>query len=323
MNKQKSSDGDLDLSFIIPVLNESQSLEQLVDEIAKSASNVHKNYEILFVDDGSSDETPLILKQLRAEKPDIIRIITFRRNFGKSAALSAGFSQAQGNIVVTLDGDLQDDPTSLPLFLDKIEKGSDMVSGWKRRRHDPISKTLPSWVFNKITSKLTGIKLHDFNCGFKAYRREVINSIQVYGELHRFIPVLAYQKGFSVNEVEVNHRQRQFGKSKYGWGRMLVGFLDFLTVLFLSGYVNKPGQFFGRIGLVIFSIGFAIGLYITYLRLTTGTIEYRYPLLFLGGLLVLGGIQLILTGLLAEIVIHSNRRQDQEYSIKEVNRPST
>ncbi len=319
MNKQKSSNSDLDLSFIIPVLNEAQSLRQLVDEIAKSASNVHKNYEIVFIDDGSSDNTPLTLKQLHAEQPDIIKIITFRRNFGKSAALSAGFSQAWGNTVITMDGDLQDDPASLPLFLDKIKAGSDLVSGWKKRRHDPISKTLPSWIFNKITSGLTGIKLHDFNCGFKAYRREVVKSIQVYGELHRFIPVLAHQKGFSIAEVEINHRHRQFGKSKYGWGRMLVGFLDFLTVLFLSGFVNKPGQFFGRIGLVIFSIGFAIGLYITYLRLTTGTIEYRYPLLFLGGLLVLGGIQLILTGLLAEIVIHSNRRHDQEYSIKEAN----
>ena len=316
MEGQKSSEASPDLSFVIPVLNEAASLPQLVREIEQAVQPLAKTYEIIFVDDGSTDQTPSLLSQLHRQNP-AIKMLRFRRNFGKSAALAAGFTAAAGQIIFTLDGDLQDDPTCIPEFLAKLDEGCDLVSGWKKKRHDPISKTLPSWVFNQIMSALTGIGLHDFNCGFKCYRRAVVSELHLYGELHRFIPVLASQRGFSIAEIPVSHRPRIHGASKYGWGRMLVGLLDFLTVLFLTGYINRPGQFFGRIGFVVFSVGCAIGLYITYLRVTTGTIEYRYPLLFLGGLLMLGGVQLILSGLLAEMIIHFNRKPQESYALKE------
>lgn len=304
------------ISFIIPVFNEQESASQLTSEIVQAVEQLNKSYEIIFVDDGSTDATLATLKKIHIQHPNV-KVIVLRRNFGKAAALSAGFNLAQGEIVFTMDGDLQDDPRHIPEFISKLEQGYDLVSGWKQKRRDTLTKTLPSLLFNFITSVFTGIKLHDFNCGFKCYKKEVIKSVNIYGQLHRFIPVLAAQKGFTSGEIIVSHRPRKYGKSKYGWGRMIVGMLDFLTVLFLTSYINRPGQFFGRVGFVVFTVGFSIGLYITYLRLTTGTIDYRYPLLFLGGLLMLGGIQLVLTGLLAEVMVNVSRKPDDSYGIKE------
>lgn len=290
------------ISFIIPAKNEEDSVGVLYDEIIKVIKNITQKYEIIFVDDGSTDNTFLLLQKLQ-RKNKKVRIIKFRGNFGKSAALQAGFSQAKGDLIFTLDADLQDDPKEIPIFLRKLEDGYDLVSGWKKDRHDPsISKVIPSRIVNFLTRKLTGLNIHDTNCGFKAYRREVIENLNLYGELYRFIPVIAAKQNFKVGEVIVKHRARKYGKTKFGWSRGIKGILDLLTVVFLTGYIRRPGHFFGTLGIMAFFLGFLIGIYIAFLRLTTGTIQYRQPLLFLGILLMIIGIQLISTGLLGEMI---------------------
>lgn len=307
------------LSFIIPAKNEAESIEVLYKELLEVAKQVGKSYEIIFVDDGSTDDTFNVMQQVEQKDKDV-RVIRLRGNFGKSAALQVGFDQAKGEVVFTLDADLQDNPKEIPAFLKKIEEGYDLVSGWKKSRHDPsVGKVIPSRIINLLTRKLTGIKIHDTNCGFKAYRREVIENLNLYGELYRFIPILAAKQNFRVGEVVVEHRARKYGKTKFGWSRGIKGMLDLLTIIFLTGYIRRPGHFFGTFGLLSFSFGFLIGLYISYLRLTTGTIQYRQPLLFLGILLMVVGIQFISTGLLAEMLVHSKGKTDYTPYIKKSN----
>lgn len=305
------------LSFIIPVKNEEESVEILFKEIEDVVKAVKKDFELIFVDDGSTDSTFDVLKKLRS-KNTRIKIIRHRGNWGKSIALQNGFDKAKGEIIFTLDGDLQDNPSDIPDFLKKLSEGYDLVSGWKQKRLDsPVGKVIPSRIVNFLARTLTGVKIHDTNCGFKAYRKEVIQSLNLYGELYRFIPIIAAKQNFKVGEVTVTHRQRKFGKTKFGWSRGIKGILDLLTVVFITGYVQRPGHFFGTLGIGSFSIGFLIGIYISYLRFTTGSIQYRQPLLYLGILLMIIGIQLITTGLLAETIIYSRKRFDYTSAIKE------
>lgn len=303
------------LSFIIPVKDEEKSIGQLVLEIKAICQQIKKSYEIIFVDDGSVDQSFNMIKKISL-KNQSVKAIKMRGNFGKSMALQVGFSKAKGNIIFTLDSDLQDNPKEIPKFLKKINEGFDLVSGWKRKRNDPtFSKVIPSRIVNFLARFLTGLKIHDTNCGFKAYKREVVDNLNLYGELYRFIPILAAKQNFKVAEVEVEHRQRRFGQTKFGWNRGIKGILDLLTVVFLTGYIQRPGHFFGGLGLLSFMAGFIIGLYISFLRLTTGSIQHRHPLLFLGILLMIIGIQLLSTGLLAEMMIASRGKYDYEKNI--------
>src|SRR5947208_3509700 len=242
------------ISVVIPVFNEQDSLAALYDELAQTAQQANLRFEILFVDDGSRDGSWDLIRSL-AERHADVHGIRFRRNFGKAAALSAGFNAARGDIIMTLDADLQDDPAEIPRFLAKLNEGYDVVSGWKATRLDPWHKVLPSRVFNGMVSWLTGVRLHDHNCGMKCYRAEIFREIRLYGELHRFIPVLAAARGFRVGEIEINHRPRKFGRSKYGVRRFVKGFLDLMTVKFLTGFGQRPQHLRGGIGLLSFFAG--------------------------------------------------------------------
>lgn len=299
---------NLDFSFIIPAKNEEESIQKLYTEIIAVIRKLKKSYEIIFVDDGSTDGTFVQLEKLR-KKDRNVKIIKHRGNWGKSIALQNGFDEASGKIVFTLDADLQDNPREIPRFIEKIEEGYDLVSGWKKKRHDPLSKTFPSKLGNFATRVLTGVRVHDLNCGYKAYRREVVKSLNLYGELYKYIPVLAQKQNFRVAEIVVKHQKRKYGKSKFGWERNIKGFLDMLTIVFLTSYLKRPAHFFGAWGLISFSAGFVIGLYITYLRITTGTIQYRHPLLFFGMLLMIIGVQLVTTGLIAEMIVNLNQKE--------------
>lgn len=307
----------IDLSLIIPAKNEEESIEVLYQEITDVLSRIKKNYEIIFLDDGSTDNTFQALKQLN-KTDNRVKVIKLRGNCGKSAAFQTGFNHAHGNIIFTLDADLQDNPKEIPAFLEKIEEGYDLVSGWKKVRHDPsFSKVLPSRIVNFLARRLTGIQIHDTNCGFKAYKREVIENLNLYGELYRFIPIIAAKQNFKVGEVVVDHRPRKYGKTKFGWSRGVKGLLDLVTVIYLTGYVQRPGHFFGTLGLSSFSLGFLVGLYITFLRLTTGTIQDRQPLLFLGILLMIVGIQLVSLGLLGEMITYWRQKENTEKIVSE------
>lgn len=306
---------DLDISVVVPLLNEESSLVLLYRRLTEALDNLSESYELIFVDDGSTDSSFSALEQLH-ERDDRVKVIQFRGNYGKAAALSAGFRNSRGDVIITLDADLQDQPEEIPRFLAKLEEGYDLVSGWKANRHDPISKVLPSRVFNVVTSLMTGIKLHDFNCGFKCYRREVIEEIEVYGELHRFFPALAKMAHFRVGEIVVEHSPRQYGKSKYGPARLSRVFIDFFTVMFLMKFRKKPGHLFGGAGLLASFIGICINLYIAYLRLTFGNIQNRQPLLLLGILLMVMGTQFISIGLLGELITHTHARGRDEYRIR-------
>lgn len=286
------------LSILIPVLNEEATLRPLHE--ALQATLTGESYEIIFIDDGSTDRSRLILAELALADPRV-RVISFARNFGKSQALATGFRESRGAIVITLDADLQDDPTEIPKLIAGIDRGYDLVSGWKYHRQDPLDKIVPSRCFNWLTARLTGIRLHDFNCGFKAYRRHVVDQLQIYGELHRFIPALAYWQGFRVAEVPVQHHPRRFGVSKFGAGRFLAGFFDLFTVLFLTRFRNKPLHLFGSIGGVCLAVGLLINIYLTWVWLSGHPIGTR-PLLQLGVLLVVLGIQFGSIGLLAEMI---------------------
>ena len=255
------------LSFVIPVKDEEATLCDLANGIFEVVEKmpVHYEAEIIFIDDGSTDRSWDIMTELVKEFKGKVFALRFRRNFGKAIALEAGFRKAKGDIVFTMDADLQDDPVEIPAFLEKLKSGFDMVSGWKRNRQDPSSKTLPSRLFNKVTAFVTGISLHDFNCGYKAYRREVISSVRLYGELHRYIPVLAHDAGFRVGEIEVRHHPRLHGVSKYGWERYARGLLDLFTVLATTRWLQKPGHLFGGVGLLSGVLGFSVLLYLTIL----------------------------------------------------------
>ena len=298
----KSQALHLDLSIVIPIYDERGTILALHKRLTDTlASMVHLAYKIIFVDDGSSDGSAQVCQQLVETDPHVT-LVKMRCNFGKAIALQAGFQTARGEIIITLDGDLQDEPAEIPRFLEAIEEGFDLVSGWKMNRQDPLSKTLPSRFFNRVTAWLTGIPLHDFNCGFKAYRRELVKNIDLYGELHRYIPVLARAKGFRIGEIPVQHHPRKYGQSKYSFERFLRGAFDLLTVLFLSGYQRRPLHLFGMIGFLIFLVGSLIDFYLVILWfLGQGPIGNR-PLLTLGTLLILTGIQLFVFGLLAEML---------------------
>jgi glycosyltransferase involved in cell wall biosynthesis len=305
---------NLDLSIIIPLLNEEESINDLYQLILTVIEKLSLTYEICFIDDGSTDGSLERLKSLRQNDKNI-KIISFRKNHGKSAALSEGFKLARGAIIITMDADLQDDPREIPNLIKKIHTGYDMVSGWKKKRNDPLSKTIPSKFFNRTTSLLTGIKIHDFNCGLKAYRRDVVKEIPVYGELHRYLPVLAHWMGYRVGEIVVEHHPRRFGKTKYGFKRFFDGFFDLLTVLFLTRYRQKPMHLFGLMGLVTFFLGAGILIYLTILWFSGHGIGNR-PLLFLGILLVIVGMQSFSLGLIGEMITNT-KDETRIYSIKE------
>jgi glycosyltransferase involved in cell wall biosynthesis len=310
----------LALSFVIPVLNEVESVAPLYERLCDELERSGQSWEMIFVDDGSSDGSFEALRALRERDPRI-HIIRFRRNFGKTPALVAGFQRARGEIVFTMDADLQDDPAEIGRFLEKLDEGYDLVSGWKYPRLDPWTKTFPSRVFNGMVSATTGVKLHDINCGFKAYRRELLDDIKLYGELHRFIPVLAHQRGFRVAEIPVTHHPRKFGKSKFGARRFLRGFLDLLMVLFLMTYLRTPLRLFGTLGITSFLIGLAIDGYVVLDRLLPfGSNEpiHNRPLLFVGILFLIFGVSFILTGLQSEMIRYFAYRPAQEYSIRQV-----
>jgi dolichol-phosphate mannosyltransferase len=288
------------ISVVIPVFNEERSVAFLHDELRSALEPLDREWEALFVDDGSTDGTFGALTRLHAESPNV-RVIRLRRNFGKAAALSAGFEQARGDVVVTIDGDLQDDPAEIPRLLAKLDEGFDLVSGWKARRRDPWSRRVLSKVFNAVTSRMSGVRLHDMNCGLKAYRADVVRGLPLYGELHRFLPVLAHQRGYRIAELAVNHRPREHGRSRYGLERYLRGFMDLLTVSFIGRYRHRPLHLFGGLGLLLGLLGFAVLVYLTILKLAGHAIGHR-PLLTLGVLLVVVGLQFFSLGLLGEMI---------------------
>ena len=295
------------LSLVIPVFNEADSLKLLVEEIDGALVQLGRSYEIVFVDDGSTDGSFRVMEGLAAARPDVC-VVRLRRNFGKAAALSHGFAVCRGDYIVTLDGDRQDDPREIPRLIAPLDAGFDLVSGWKQSRQDPVSKTLPSRFFNWTVRRTTGIPLHDFNCGLKAYRREVIETISVYGEQHRYIPVVAAQAGFRVTEEKVSHRRRVAGRSKYGWQRYLRGYLDLLTVLFLGRYQHRPQHLFGGIGTLLILVGVIVELYLSIDKLLFGRPIGQRPLLLFGVLLIIVGVQLLSLGLIGELIASSRAR---------------
>ena len=288
------------ISVVVPVHNEERSVALLYDELRSALEPLGVPWEAIFVDDGSGDGTFGALTRLHNAEQNV-RVVRLRRNFGKAAALVAGFDQARGKTVVTIDGDLQDDPAEIPRLLAKLDEGFDLVSGWKTKRRDPLSRRLPSRLFNRVTGGLSGLRLHDLNCGLKAYRAEVLSGIRIYGELHRFIPVLAHYRGFRVAELPVNHRTREHGRSRYGMERYVRGFLDLLTVTFMGRYRHRPLHLFGGVGLLLGAGGTIVLAYLTVLKLSGEAIGHR-PLLTLGVLLVVVGVQLVSLGLVSELV---------------------
>lgn len=295
------------LSFVIPVKDEEACVEELADRIVASVDSTCPEYaaELVFIDDGSTDRSWDVIQSISTRYPGIVQAIRFRRNLGKALALDAGFRASRGEVVFTMDADLQDDPKEIPRFLKKLEEGLDLVSGWKRTRHDPLSKTLPSKLFNGVTAWVTGVRLNDFNCGFKCYRREIVDNIRLYGELHRYIPVLAADLGYRVGEIEVEHHPRVHGRSKYGWERYVRGFIDLLTVLATTRWLVKPGHLFGGIGVGLGIIG---GVCLAYLFLVwlfgAAPIGGR-PLLAFGVLTTLASLQMLSLGVIAEFYVKS------------------
>ncbi len=304
-----------DISVVIPVLNEEENLAELVAILHEVLSGLGQDYEIIFIDDGSTDKSFAVLEKLHTQDARV-KVVQFRRNFGKAAALSAGFDEAQGDVIITMDADLQDDPREIPRFLAEIEKGYDLVSGWKFPRRDPLTKTLPSQLFNFATRLTTGVRIHDFNCGFKAYRREVVAELQIYGELYRYIPAMAHQQGFRVGEIKVKHHPRRFGSSKYGLSRFARGFFDLITILFLMRYDRRPLHIFGWFGLLSFIGGLIINVYLTVLWFIGERPIGDRPLLMLGVLLVILGAQFISLGLIAEMVTRGFASHISQYSIR-------
>ncbi len=311
------------VSFVVPVLDEQESLPELHRQLMDAAKSATIQPQIIFVDDGSTDGSWPVIQEL-SQQHATTEAIRFRRNFGKAAALAAGFKAARGEIVLTLDADLQDDPAELSRFLTKIDEGYDCVSGWKRVRHDPWHKVLPSRVFNGLVSGLTGVQLHDHNCGFKAYRREIFDEVKLYGELHRFVPVLAAARGWRVGEIEVHHRARKHGRSKYGVSRLIKGFLDLLTIYFLTGFAQRPLHLIGSAGMVCFAAG---GLGMTWLsaqwvlsRMSESWVDvdlHSRAIFYYCILAVLLGAQLLVAGLLAELIVSVTRDTHEPYSIAE------
>lgn len=307
--------GGLDISIIIPLYNEEESLEELENQIREALENNY-SYEVIFVDDGSDDNSWEEILDLR-RKFDYVKGLSFRNNRGKSVALQAGFEEAKGDFIVTMDADLQDDPAEVPEMIQMLESGYDLVSGWKKERHDPISKTIPSKFFNYVTRKAAGIDLHDFNCGLKAYRAEVVKNIYLYGELHRYIPMLAKRAGYDrITEKVVKHHPRKYGNTKFGLSRFMNGFLDLVTILFVQKYLQRPMHLFGTIGVLLLLAGGGINIYLAYIKIILNQGIGNRPLLFLGILLMVLGVQLFSTGLIAEL-INKNHVEQQKPNIRE------
>ena len=300
------------ISVVVPLLNEEHSLEALYAEIAAALEPRQDEFEVIFVDDGSTDGSMAVLSRLHDEMTNVV-VVHFRRNFGKAAALQAGFLEARGDVVVTIDADLQDDPAEIPKMLAKLDEGFDLVSGWKTRRNDPFFRRIFSRWFNWATGVVSGVRLHDVNCGLKAYRSEVLDGIRLYGELHRFIPVLAAYNGYRIAEIPVNHRSRQHGTSRYGPERYLRGFFDLLSVTFMGRYRYRPLHLFGGIGMLMGAVGFVVLTYLTVLWFWGEGIGTR-PLLTLGVLLVVVGIQFVSLGLISELITsqHEERITERE-----------
>lgn len=315
-HKHKISEPDSRaISIVIALYNERPSLGELCRRLVAVLEHLPQRYEIIFVDDGSDDGSIHELRELRASNASV-RYVRFRRNFGKSAALAAGFRLARYDVVATMDADLQDVPEQLPLLIERLEDGCDLVSGWRYRRRDKLSKRIGSRIYNWITSVLTGVHLHDINCGFKVYRREVLDEVLVYGERHRYIPVLASYRGFRLGEVKIEHAPRAYGQSRYGLERVFSGFFSLLTVILLTRYTNKPLHFFGLMGLALAGIGIAIDAYLIVSRVFFNEWLSNRPLLIIGTMLAIVGIQFVLFGLVAEMIAFSYRRE-RDYSIVE------
>jgi glycosyltransferase involved in cell wall biosynthesis len=309
------------ISVVIPLLNEEGSLRELVSQIKKAVANFSEQTEIIFIDDGSTDGSWKTIQEIARANSDIVAV-RFRRNFGKAAALQAGFARARGRRIVTMDADLQDDPAEIPRLLAKIDQGFDLVSGWKQIRHDPWHKVFPSRVFNSMVSRWTGVQLHDINCGLKAYRDDVIREIQLYGEFHRFTPILAAARGFRIGEIPVHHRPREFGHSKYRWTRFIAGFIDLVTVKFLTSYQHRPQHMIGTFGLTSLALG-SIGMaYLALIWILTqlgagfGPIGQR-PLLVFSATALLIGMQMFSLGLIGELIAFRMQRGESIYSVAE------
>ena len=311
------------LTIIVPFFNEEESLPLLLDQIYEATADeeLHRlfdrpfSFELLMIDDGSTDGSADFVREQIARKPEL-KLVSLQKNFGKTAALAAGFSYASGEYVVTLDADLQDDPFAFKQLIEKLQEGYDLVSGWKRQRNDPLSKTVPSRVFNLTTRLFTGIALHDFNCGLKAYRRKVVQSLDLHGEMHRYIPVLAEWNGFRVSEVPVKHSPRKFGKTKFGTSRIFPGLFDFFTVLFITRYLRQPMHFFGMLSLVSFLAGFGISLYVTIGKVFFNEAVVNRPILFLGILLIIVAVQFFSIGLLGEMLTRDTS-STPDYTVRE------
>ena len=309
------------ISIVIPLHNEERSIALLYDELQAALEPLGQEWEAVFVDDGSVDGSFAALTRLH-DANENVRVVRLRRNFGKAAALAAGFGQARGEIVVTIDADLQDDPAEIPRLLVKLDEGFDLVSGWKTRRRDPLRRRVLSRIFNWVTGRMSGLRLHDMNCGLKAYREEVVRGMPLYGELHRFIPVLAQYRGFRVAELPVNHRPREHGRSRYGVERYVRGFLDLLTVSFIGRYRHRPLHLFGGLGLILGLFGVAILVYLTVVKALGHAIGER-PLLTLGVLLVVVGLQFFSLGLISEMLTSQHEetavgRQQAEFHVDEI-----
>ena len=302
------------LSLVIPLLNEEESVLPLINEIRKAIKPLSKPYEVIFVDDGSTDSSLKNIKEA-AKTDNRIKFISFRKNYGKSAALQVGFKAATGDAIITMDADLQDDPHEIPSLLKKLDEGFDLCSGWKKERFDPIIKKTSSRFFNFVTRVISGIKIHDFNCGLKAYRREVVQNLHVYGELHRYVPVLAKWQGFTVTEIPVKHHPRRYGKTKFGISRFFKGFIDLITVSFATRYIKRPMHFFGFFGALAFLVGLVVNGYLTVEWLSGKPLSNR-PMLFLGMLLIIVGVQFFSFGLLGEMLVHQSS-DEREYVIKD------
>ncbi|HEV2661969.1 MAG TPA: glycosyltransferase family 2 protein [Ktedonobacteraceae bacterium] len=314
-----STPQEIAISVVVPVMNEEQNVRLLFEKLSAQLDLLEKSYEIVFVDDGSTDKTFVELRKLHDENPGVVKVIRFRRNFGKTPALVAGFARSRGEVIFTMDGDLQDDPEEIPSFLAKLDEGYDLVTGWKFPRLDPLSKTFPSRIFNRMVGTLTGMHLHDINNGFKAYRREVIEDphLKLYGEFHRFVPVMAHWRGFRVAEIKVRHHPRKFGVSKFGARRFARGLVDLLNVLFLTSFLRTPLRLFGPMGAWTFFFGVLVEIFVIIRKIFFNQQIHDQPILFVGIILMIFGIQFILTGLQSEMIRHYAFQPDEEYSIKQ------
>ncbi len=313
MNKENHP--KTDISIVIPLYNEQDSLAELHQRIVKVITSMGRSYEIVFVDDGSTDNSASVIENLISQD-SYTKLLQFRKNYGKAAGLAAGFEYASGTYVITMDADLQDDPNEIPNLIAKLEEGYDLVSGWKKIRHDPFIKKHTSKIYNYFTSVFSGLKLHDFNCGLKAYKLDVVKSLHVYGEMHRYLPVMAHHNGFRVTEIPVKHFERKHGKSKFGSARFVRGAFDLLTITFLTKYKKRPLHLFGMLGLLSSFLGTLVLAYLTYQRIFMNIYLSNRPILLLGILLIIVGLQFFSIGLIGEMII-SVRHDNETYVLKQ------